>query len=95
MFNVSINCGRSLLRSRRNLVNPVRCFHPTAKREILPIIGLAVVAVVGRYSYLAVQRMNEDYEDYLDELESFEEKYGPISDNAVSSMPRGTLGMIE
>ena len=71
-----------------------RSFHPTAKREILPLIGVALIAVVGRYSYKALQRMDEEYQDYLDEVEAYEEKFGPLTNNpATSSMSVGTLGV--
>ena len=48
-----------------------RTFHATAKREIIPLIGLAVVAIVGRYSYRALRRMEEEWEDYEEALKEY------------------------
>jgi len=45
-----------------------RSFHATPKREIVPFVALGAVALFGRYSYRAVQRMKleqEEYDDYL------------------------------
>ena len=42
----------------------VRWYHATRRREILPLIGVAVVLVVGRYSWRAWRRMQEEWDDY-------------------------------
>ena len=55
----------------------MRLFHATSRREIVPLVAAAVlIGVVGRYSYRALQRMDEEHEDYLDALEAYEEKWG-------------------
>jgi hypothetical protein len=41
-----------------------REFHASAKREVLPLIALAVVGVIGRYSVKAIARMNREQEEY-------------------------------
>ena len=72
----------------------MRLFHATSRREIVPLVAAAVlIGVVGRYSYRALQRMDEEHEDYLDALEAYEEEYGPVTDESTSSMPLGTLGI--
>lgn len=43
-------------------------FHHTAKREILPLIAVGVVAVFGRYAYRAVKRMDDEWQEYEDQL---------------------------
>eukprot|EP00814_Leptocylindrus_danicus_P001182 CAMPEP_0116017634 /NCGR_PEP_ID=MMETSP0321-20121206/8165_1 /TAXON_ID=163516 /ORGANISM="Leptocylindrus danicus var. danicus, Strain B650" /LENGTH=524 /DNA_ID=CAMNT_0003487865 /DNA_START=34 /DNA_END=1609 /DNA_ORIENTATION=- len=72
-------------------------FHATAKREILPLIGVATVAIVARYSYKALVRMEEEREEYMEELAEYEEKYGPVTgcsdSNASKSIPLGYLGV--
>lgn len=75
-------------------------FHATPRREIVPVIGAAVVAVVVRYSYKALMRMGEEREEYLEELAAYEDKYGPIGegyssggDNSTKSAPLGSLGL--
>lgn len=62
-----------LLNKNRNKFVPFqKCFfHATAKREILPLIGVAVLAVVGRYSYRAVRRMQEEWEEYEEDLKEY------------------------
>jgi molecular chaperone DnaK (HSP70) len=50
----------------------VRTFHSTQKQEILPlVVGLGVL-FVGRYSWKAFNRMDQEWEDYLWELQRYE-----------------------
>jgi len=44
-------------------------FHQTAKREILPLVGVASLIFIGRYSYKALVRMDEEWEEYQLALE--------------------------
>ena len=48
-----------------------RYYHATAKREILPLIGVAILAIAGRYSYRAVMRMKEEWEEYEEDLKEY------------------------
>lgn len=57
----------------------VRRFHRTPRREILPLVAVGVVAVVGRYSYRAMQRMDEEWEDYEDKRREYEAKWGHVT----------------
>jgi len=64
----AINPGcRSELR-----VNPRRLYHATAKREILPLVAAGAVIFLGRYSWKALNHMDEEWEDYLWELKRYE-----------------------
>ena len=47
----------------------VRLFHATQPREILPIVGVAVLFILGRYSYKALRRMDDEWEEYQWELQ--------------------------
>ncbi|VEU42389.1 unnamed protein product [Pseudo-nitzschia multistriata] len=49
-----------------------RLFHSTANREILPLVAAGAVVFIGRYSWKALNRMDEDWEDYLWELKQYE-----------------------
>eukprot|EP00978_Attheya_sp_CCMP212_P041051 scaffold230637_cov34-Attheya_sp.AAC.1 len=63
----------------------IRTYHATTPREILPLVGLAVVGLTVRYSYKALQRMDEDWKEYEIDLAEYEAKYGPIQTNTPSS----------
>ena len=50
----------------------IRTFHSTSKQEILPVVvGLGVI-FIGRYSWKAFNRMDQEWEDYLWELQKYE-----------------------
>ncbi|GAX13644.1 hypothetical protein FisN_14Lh345 [Fistulifera solaris] len=51
-----------------------RFYHATARREILPLVGVATVFVLGRYSYKAWKRMDEEWEDYQWQLRQYEKQ---------------------
>lgn len=53
-----------------------RQFHATPQREFLPVVMAVMVAVVGRYSYRAMQRMDEEWSDYQEALTEYEAKHG-------------------
>ena len=51
----------------------IRLFHATRKQEVIPIlVGVAAIFVIGRYSYRAFQRMDEEWEDYEFQLQQYE-----------------------
>ena len=58
-----------------------RDYHSTSKQEILPLVGLAVVAVIGRYSYKAWKRMDDEWEDYQWELQQYEKRIAQTAPN--------------
>jgi len=49
-----------------------RLFHATSKDEILPILAVGAVALIGRYSWKALNRMDEEWEDYQWALQEYE-----------------------
>lgn len=59
--------------SGEHTVDRRRQYHATPQREIVPLIAaVGLVAVVARYSYRAVQRMQADMEDYQYALQEYE-----------------------
>mmetsp|Transcript_16678 Transcript_16678/g.23507 ORF Transcript_16678/g.23507 Transcript_16678/m.23507 type:complete len:528 (+) Transcript_16678:78-1661(+) len=73
-----------------------RLYHATPKQEILPLVAVAVVGGIGYYSYRALQRMDEEWEDYQWELQQYEKKYGPVNESSSSTkqlFANGTLGV--
>jgi molecular chaperone DnaK (HSP70) len=50
----------------------IRSFHSTDRREIVPLIGAAVIFGVGRYSWKAMKRMDDEWEDYQWELKQYD-----------------------
>lgn len=49
-----------------------RHFHATQKQEILPLIVVGTVLLAGRYSYKALNRMDDEWHDYQWQLEQYE-----------------------
>lgn len=49
-----------------------RSFHATRQREVLPIIAVGTLLVVGRYSWRALNRMDDEWEDYQWQLQEYE-----------------------
>eukprot|EP00536_Pseudo-nitzschia_multiseries_P009058 jgi/Psemu1/241768/estExt_Genewise1.C_2450020 len=47
-------------------------YHSTAKQEILPLVAAGAVIFIGRYSWKALNRMDEEWDDYLWELKRYE-----------------------
>jgi len=58
---------------RNQLSTPSRrLFHSTQKREVLPLVVAGGLLFIGRYSWKALNRMDEDWEDYMWELKRYE-----------------------
>lgn len=60
-----------------------RSFHATPRQEILPVLAVGAVLLIGRYSWKAFNRMDEEWEDYQWQLQQYErqrvkEKVGDI-----------------
>lgn len=53
-----------------NKVHPIRYYHATPRNEILPLIALGV-GIVGMYSFRALKRMDQEWEDYEEELREY------------------------
>lgn len=56
----------------RLLSDSRRLYQSTAKREIFPLVAVGAVIFIGRYSWKALNRMDEEWEDYLWELKRYE-----------------------
>ena len=49
-----------------------RTFHATSKHEILPVLAVGALGLIGRYSWKAWNRMDEEWEDYQWALQEYE-----------------------
>lgn len=69
-YNYSTNAA-----PRRNSSNTtattMRSYHSTPRNEILPLIAAGFVITSGVYTYRALQQMDEDWEEYYEELEEY------------------------
>ena len=61
-----------------------RLYHATHRQEILPIIAAVGVLAIARYSYRALNRMEEEWEDYQWQLQQYERRHGHIDENVQS-----------
>ena len=52
----------------------VRQFHATPRQEVLPLVAGLAVLMIGRYSWKALNRMDQEWEDYLWELQRYERR---------------------
>ena len=68
-------------------------YHHTAKREILPLLGIATVALIGRYSYRALVRMDEEWEDYQEALKRFQDLSANTSHDGTVGIDMGSLNL--
>jgi molecular chaperone DnaK (HSP70) len=67
-----------------------RSFHSTPKQEILPVLAVGALALVGRYSWNALNRMDQEWEDYQWALQQYERQRR--KDKAVADAPL-TIGV--
>lgn len=73
----------------------IRHFHATRKQEILPVLAAAAVFVVGRYSWKALNRMDEEWEDYQWQLQQYERFKRQNEENSDGSITIGVdLGTV-
>lgn len=70
----------------------IRSFHTSQKREIVPLIGAALIIGAVRYSYKALQRMDAEWEDYTWELQQYD-KHSNNAAAAASSLSVQTLAV--
>jgi molecular chaperone DnaK (HSP70) len=75
--------------SNNNTTHQIRSFHSTPRREIVPLIGAAVIFGVARYSWKALKRMDEDWEDYQWELQQYDKQRARSGGND----PSRTIGI--
>lgn len=81
---------RLLDQHRSALAGGSRSFHATSKQEILPVLAVGVLALVGRYSWKAMNRMDTEWEDYQWALQQYERQRR--KDQAVADAPL-TIGV--
>merc|ERR1719350_921826 len=56
----------------KNDYNIARKYHATKRKEIIPIVvGIAALTVITRYSYRAIQHMEEEWDEYEKELKLY------------------------
>ena len=85
---------RNLLRASASLdavTYNQREYHKSAKREIVPLfVGIGVLAL-GRYSWRAIKRMEEEWEEYQWLLQEYEKKNGSVLES--TPFPDGTIAI--
>jgi actin-like ATPase involved in cell morphogenesis len=70
----------------------LRHYHATGKKEIVPIIvGVGIIAVC-HYSWRAMKRMDEEWQDYQWKLQQYERKHGVINNDRIQ-YPDGTVAI--
>ena len=60
-------------------------YHTTTKKEILPLIAVGSLAVVGVYSFKALKRMDEEWEEYEEALREYKLEHG-LSDEDMENI---------
>ena len=80
LFPQEEDSSSHLQHQHRHQHQTIRNYHSTKRHEILPLIGVAAVFVIGRYSYKALQRMDAEWEDYQWELQQYEKKLARTSE---------------
>lgn len=77
-----------------SLNDTTRSYHATHKPEILPLIGAATILFIGRYSWKALQRMDDEWDDYQWHLSQYEKQHGVVlNKEAQTKWPGGTLAV--
>eukprot|EP00934_Nitzschia_sp_Nitz4_P007251 Nitzschia sp. Nitz4//scaffold169_size48518//33110//34657//NITZ4_007077-RA/size48518-processed-gene-0.81-mRNA-1//1//CDS//3329538403//7241//frame0 len=67
----------------------LRSFHATQKQEVLPLLAVGAVFVIGRYSWKALNRMDEEWEDYQWQLQEYERQKRQQEDSEQDSLTIG------
>ncbi|KAL7530284.1 hypothetical protein ACHAXR_004923 [Thalassiosira sp. AJA248-18] len=57
--------------TNNNLSLSTRQYHNTPKREILPLLAVGFLGASAVYTYRTFQQMDQDWEEYYDELEEY------------------------
>ena len=68
--NTAVSSNQKLLHKTTH----VRLFHATRRQEIVPLIGAAVLVIIGRYSYRAIRRMEDEWDEYQWQLYEYEKQ---------------------
>jgi hypothetical protein len=88
--SLRLTSARKILRAPAASLD-YRDYHASAKREILPLVAAAAVLAIGRYSWRAMKRMEDEWEDYQWLLQEYEKKNGPVL--VKSPYPDGTIAI--
>ena len=56
-------------------------YHTSTKKEILPLIAVGTLAFVGTYSYKALKRMDQEWEEYEEALKEYKLEHGLTDDD--------------
>jgi Hsp70 protein len=70
-----------------------RHYHATAKREILPVVAALGLLFIGRYSWKALRRMDEELEDYQWQLQQYEKAHRNENSGSTDQFQDGTLAV--
>lgn len=57
----------------------LRSYHATPKQEILPLVGAAAILLIARYSWKALRRMDDEWDEYQWQLQQFEKQHGVVN----------------
>ena len=60
-------------------------FHKTAKKEIIPLIAVGSLVAIGTYSYRALNRMDEEWDEYEEALKEYKLEHG-LSDEEMENI---------
>jgi molecular chaperone DnaK (HSP70) len=78
-------------RKKRNAFQIIRSYHATRPQEILPLLVVGGALFLGRYSYKALNRMEDEWEEYQWELLQYERATVRQAES-ISSLPT-TIGV--
>jgi hypothetical protein len=67
-----------------------RSFHATPKNEVLPLIAAGGLVMIGRWSWKALKRMDEEWDDHLWQLQNYERERRK---NAQEGVEMTTIGV--
>ena len=83
--------GNDLCQRSHHQQQQSRLYHSSQKKEIVPIlVGVGVVGLIGRYSWKALNRMDEEWEDYQWQLQQYERQR--LKEDASANAPT-TIGV--
>lgn len=73
---LSNHCVSILSSSFSYSPNNIRHYHATSRKEILPVIAIGVVGVLGMYSFRALKRMDQEWDDYEEAKREYDLEHG-------------------
>lgn len=85
---------RSAPRSLDSALGSLQQYHSSQRKEIIPIILGVGILVIGRYSWKALQRMDEEWEEYQWKLHQYERIHGIVDSGGMKlQYPDGTMAI--